>query len=88
MFCYCCIYFSDCIATKDSRSPVGPDHGTPKKDDPYLIKQLIDQPIMSSGHLILKPGEEKPPQIVNNHAVVGSLSYHISLVVGQGFLAH
>ena len=65
--------YLDCIGTKDSCSPVGPHHGMPKKDDPYLIKKLIDQPIMSVGHLIIKPGEEKPPQIVNNHAAVGYL---------------
>ena len=62
--------FVECIGTKDSRKPVGPHHGSPKKDDPYLIKKLIEQPIMSVGHLIIKPGEEKPPQLVDNHAVV------------------
>ena len=36
----------------------------------YLIKKLIEQPIMSVGHLIIKAGEEKPPQLVDNHAVV------------------
>ena len=63
-------FLADCIAKADSRSPVGPHHGKPTKEDPYLIKKLIDQPLMSMGQLTIKPEAEKPPQIVDNAATV------------------
>ena len=66
--------FPECVVKRDTFKAVGPHHGSPMKDDPYLITQIFDQPCLSAGNLVIRPRAVKPEQLVNTNAVVSGLT--------------